>query len=88
MVHGRGISRHFPGLVQKHQDETKSCFFNSYYTVFKKVFNIPFNSFFSFSFLPLSSPPAPSLVLKNKCSHKYAGRRRLTFPISNKNPGE
>ena len=65
MVHGRVIYKHFRDLVPKHQDKNKSCFFNSDYTILKKCFNIPFNSFFPFSsFL---------LVLKNKYNHKYAG---------------
>ena len=46
------------------------------------------NAFIFHSTLSSLFPLSLSLVLKNKCIHKYAGCRKLTFSISNKNLGE
>ena len=46
------------------------------------------NAFVFHSTLSFLFPLSLSLVLKNKCIHKYAGCRKLTFSISNKNLGE
>lgn len=46
------------------------------------------NAFIFHSTLSSLFPLSLSLVLKNKCIHKYAGCRKLTLSLSNKNLGE